>query len=50
VGHCKGRARGEPAAKGTKHGSCHLKIERKTVIAGVDVEVIIDGPQERCST
>jgi hypothetical protein len=46
-GVARAAPRGEPAAKGIKHGSCHLKIEGKTVMAGVDVEVIIDGPQEK---
>ena len=46
-GTARAAPRGKPAAKGIKHGSCHLKIERKTVMAGVDVEVVIDCPQEK---
>jgi hypothetical protein len=46
-GIARAAPRGEPAAKGIKHGSCHLKIDRKTVMTGVDVEVVIDGPQEK---
>jgi hypothetical protein len=38
---------GEPAAKDIKRGCCHLKIERRTVMAGIEVEVVIDGPQEK---
>src|SRR5260370_6037452 len=38
---------GEPAAKDMKHGSCHLKIERRTIMAVIEAEVVINGPQEK---
>src|SRR5260370_37265863 len=38
---------GEPAAKDMKHGSCHLKIERRTVMAVSEAEDFIDSAPEK---
>jgi uncharacterized protein YndB with AHSA1/START domain len=37
----------EPAAKDIKQGSGHLKTETRAVMAGIEAEVVIDGPQEK---